>query len=662
MIQQFTYTASPWGKSGSGWMVFQQSRNVTADAAKMMYDAYQYAESKAARRDGQHPVQFAYLPGPRGQGAVLAQTAFTGVRWWGYPRGGDFFAHVLLLDTEALKRSCMEGCNPVRLYKSKKLQQAFPENLKDKALRIFNKEAAWDEPPELPELQSLSDMPENGELAFNAALDAIPEKIVRQLGALVWAIVCRTTGKSAHPIVFDSGNRFAPLVMSLALDLIPPTWRARTWFAVHFAESAVKRIPGAESLTFYGTDVASSVDSGSGIVSGVDFSSDPFNFCDQNDVRAFKKQLDMLGTEVSDEKYRGLINCRKVSTGKSTDVEDLRSAVEYASAIPGLKDKIGESAAGSFVRYNNDSAPIASKGIYVFFAVAWFELGIRAFADHAKRTASKCVKEAYLLDSVVQELKGDQALAQFLDEVVASARKSGAAAFVNKILDSSILRGNGVPGRAEDDLLQLALEYRDIVAEILSCRVGGGFKIDSVQSREKMEQSLKKMEVLQKLAGPEVRGISDNMKFLEYRHRVMGIRSVKDVAPFLEDFKRGGFPKDANVKKDIISRLEANGKLEAKLTIADLYELGEAFERHGLNGKSFICEKWQQDKWELNRLRQHDKAPSGEAKISSSLSILIALIMGIVIGFIAGSLWGDDVWGAQMMCLKGLSISFGSCR
>ena len=45
---------------------------------------------------------------------------------------------------------------------------------------------------------------------------------------------------------------------------------------------------------------------------------------------------------------------------------------------------------------------------------------------------------------------------------------------------------------------------------------------------------------------------AENMKFLEYRHRVMEVRSIKDVVPFLEDFKREGFPKDANVKKDII--------------------------------------------------------------------------------------------------------------
>ena len=158
MIQQFTYTASPWGKSGAGWQVFQQSRNVAADVAKKLHEVYRYEGVKKSANGDAHPIQFAYLPSHTGDGAVLAQSAFTGMRWWGEPRPGDFFAHVLLLDKDAVEKSCKVGFNPVRLFMSPKLQSDFPSDngLKEKALRIFHKETAWEAPPELPELTAAS--------------------------------------------------------------------------------------------------------------------------------------------------------------------------------------------------------------------------------------------------------------------------------------------------------------------------------------------------------------------------------------------------------------------------------------------------------------------------------------------------------------------------
>ncbi|MBQ7176284.1 MAG: hypothetical protein IJS08_02625, partial [Victivallales bacterium] len=228
MMHQFTYTASPWGKTGIGWMVFQQSPGVTSDVTKKLYEIYRYEETRGATGKAAFPVQFAYLPMEKGGGAVLAQTTFIGKRWWGEPRPGDFYAHVFLLDENAVLESAKAGINPVRLFLSPDIQSAFPEGLKKKALDIYNKVIGWEAPPELGDLRKLGDIKDNPQLAFGAALEAIPERAVPQLGPLVCAIMMRTTGKLEHPIVFDSGNEYSPLVMSLALDLIPPTWRART--------------------------------------------------------------------------------------------------------------------------------------------------------------------------------------------------------------------------------------------------------------------------------------------------------------------------------------------------------------------------------------------------------------------------------------------------
>ena len=511
MIRQFTYTASPWGKTGAGWMVFQQSRDVPPDAHKALYPIYNYAGESAA--DGtDHPVQFAYLPSETGNGAVLAQTTFTGTRWFD-PRPGDFFAHVLLLDKDAVGKSAAAGFNPIRMFKSCGLQNAFPEALKEKALKIYRNDIAWEPPPELPELQSLSDLPENPQLAFDAALDAIPEHAARQLGALVRAIVRRTTGNSDKPIVFDSGNKFSPLIMVLALDLIPPAWRAQTWFAVHFTESALRRLPGFSSLTFYGTDGTASSDLDSGIASGVDFAEDPFNYIDRNDVRAFKKQLDLIGADVSLDDYKGLIGCRRITSGKATDLASLRSAMSFADKFPGLKDEIGAGLARSLATYTHSIAIDIPADFHILSVVAWFECGLKAFEDQAKRACSVCIQDFALLDKAAQELKTDAVCTAFVNAVVDAAKKTDAAAFANRIMESKASLEKFVSRRSENDLFRLAVEYKRVFSDVQGRYVIESHPIDA-------GLALKKVNALLSVAGSGVKGIGEVKKYLEYRQEV----------------------------------------------------------------------------------------------------------------------------------------------
>ena len=633
MIQQFTYTASPWGKSGAGWQIFQQSRKMPADVAKKLHEVYRYEEPKKPTGGESHPVQFVYLPENLGDGAILAQTAFTGMRWWGEPRPGDFFAHVLMLDKDAVVLSCRAGLNPVRLFMSPKLQSNFPadEDLKEKALRIFRKETAWEAPPELPEFQSLSDLPENPRLGFDSALDAIPEHAVRQLGALVCAIVRRTTGKAENPIVFDSGNKFSPFVMSLALDLIPPTWRARTWFAIHFTESALRRLPGADFLTFYGTDGTTTSDPDSGIASGVDFAQDQFNFIDRNDVRAFKKQLDLIGAEVSFDDYNGLVNCRRISSGETTDLAALRSATAFADRFPGLKNEIGKGLANSLATYSHASTADIPVEFHVLSAVAWFELGFTAFEGYAKRTCSICAQDLTLLDRMVAELKETTVCTAFLNEVVDGARKSEASAFVNRIVESKIPLEKIVSTRPENDLLRLAVGYRKILADIHSCRVIESFSIDAAMA-------LRKINVLVAIAGSGIKDIVEVKKYLEYRQDLAGIRGVDAVLPTLGKYVKAGFPKDANPRKDILNRISAS-------SVQDIVKLACVLDTLNLQGAELICERWSREQYDLKRLR--DKVRSLESlepeepKRYGCILPLILCVIGIVIGFFLGRRFGS---------------------
>ena len=625
MIQQFTYTASPWGKSGAGWQVFQQSRNVAADVAKKLHEVYRYEELKKPTGGEAHPIQFVYLPSHTGDGAVLAQSAFTGMRWWGEPRPGDFFAHVLLLDKDAVEKSCKVGFNPVRLFMSPKLQSDFPSDngLKEKALRIFRKETAWEAPPELPELQSLSDFPENPHLAFDAALDAIPERAARQLGALVRAIVRRTTGNSDKPIVFDSGNKFTPFVMVLALDLIPPAWRAQTWFAVHFTESALRRLPGFSSLTFYGTDGTASSDPDSGIASGVDFAQDPFDFIDRNDIRAFKKQLYLIGADVSIDEYKSLVNCRSISCGKSTDLASLRSATVFADRFQGLKDEIGKGLANSLATYSHAYATDIPTYFYVLSAVAWFELGFTAFEGYAKRTCSICVQDLKLLDSLVAELKKETVCKAFLDEVSNTARKYGASAFVNRIVASKIPFEKIVSTRAENDLLRLAVEYRKILSDVHGCRGAGSFAVAEATA-------LKKVNALLAVADSDVINIVEVRKCLEYRNDLASIRSINDVEPALRKYLTVGFPSGVNVKQDIKNCVAAS-------SIDNIVALGEVLNNLGCKGSELIVEKWKNDREKLKaEMLAAKRAAQADFKVVVFRLIVVACIIGFVIGFFTG--------------------------
>lgn len=634
MIQQFTYTASPWGKSGAGWQIFQQSRNVAADVAKKLHEVYRYEELKKPTGGEAHPIQFVYFPGHSGDGAVLAQSAFTGMRWWGEPRPGDFFAHVLLLDKNAVEKSCKVGFNPVRLFMSPKLQSDFPTDngLKEKALRIFRKETAWEAPPELPELESLSDLPENPQLIFDAALDSIPEHAARQLGAIVRAIVRRTTGHADKPIVFDSGNKFSPFVMALALDLIPPRMRPQTWFAVHFTESALRRLPDFNSLTFYGTDGTASSEPDSGIASGVDFAEDPFNFIDRNDVRAFKKQLDLLGADSPDSDYYSLINCRRISSGQSTDLVSLRSAMSFADKFHGLKDEIGAGLERSLVTHTHTAAINIPADFHILSAVAWFECGLKAFEDHAKRACSVCIKDLALFEKVTQELKGDDVCTAFVNAVVDTAKKTDAAAFANRIVESKTSLERFVSRRSEDDLFRIAVEYKRVLSDVQGRYVVESHPIDA-------GLALKKVNALLTVAGSGVKSIGEVKKYLEYLQEIAKIRRIDAILPTLRKYVTAGFPKGANPRKDILDHISAN-------SVREIVELACILDELNLQGTKLICDKWDSDQQEINRLRSKvhtlENLEPEETKKPGCLLPVMVCVIGIVLGFFAGKKFGGS--------------------
>ena len=371
----------------------------------------------------------------------------------------------------------------------------------------------------------------------------------------------------------------------------------------------------------------------------MDFADDPFNFIDRNDVRAFKKQLDLIGANVSTDDpkrlindYKGLIDCRSISSGKSRDLASLRSAMSFAEKFPGLKEEIGTGLARSLATYTHSVAINIPADFHVLSAVAWFECGLKAFEDHAKRACSVCIQDFALLDKVTQELKTDTVCTAFVNAVVDAAKKTDAAAFVNRIVESKASLERFVSGRNENDLFRLAVEYKRVLSDVQGRYVIESHPIDA-------GLALKSVNALLSIAGSGVKGISEVKKYLEYRQEIAKIRRVDTILPTLGKYVTAGFPKGANPRKDILDHISAT-------SVREIVELAKILDALNLQGNELIYEKWERDQQEIYRLRSKvhtlESIKPEETKRSGCLLPVIVCVIGIALGFFVGKKFGSS--------------------
>lgn len=572
MIRQFTYTASPWGKTGAGWMVFQQSRGVPPEAPKALYPIYNFSGIPTA--DGAaRPVQFAYIPADSGGGAVLAQTTFTGTRWFD-PRPGDFFAHVLMLDKDAVAKSASAGSNPARLFKGAGLQAEFPEPLREKALKIYRKDIAWELPPELPTFNSLADVRENPELAFEIALRSIPPKAVAKLGAVLRSLLLRASGKGADSVVFDGSKHAALALVAVALDLFPPTWRARTWFAIQFRESVLRRLSAFSSLTFYTTDVARSSEPDTGIVSGVDFSKDPFQFADRDDVLRFKKFLDKLGPDVSFDDYKELlVACWQVAAGRKVDVESLREAVMFAERFPGMKDEVASGFASALADYNYDSLP---RELRIADIVAGYELGMDSIRFGIPGGLGDFVRDGILFADTLRTLEDDAARMEFANAVAKDAEASGAMAQLASMWlgceqDVRALLSRNVPGPFAH-AAALADRYDSIRRAVAAGHVEPGRATALLAEVEKAAKTL----------GDDFDGMAETQNGLRYLAALDGLKDVGGLQAFATAIDGLGVDEE-KVRADVLERVKPGDIPSSRLA-----EAMDAFEVVGVSRRDVL--------------------------------------------------------------------------
>ena len=193
-IKEFVFTASPWGMSDPGWMVFAASPGFDTGLVEKCMHWFRYTVPEGMSGDppedelGRYPVQYVVARpfGDKNGRVLVSQTTFTGRRWYD-PRPGDWFAHGLVLPgTEGIGRSLFAW------YCSKSLLKCYKDEWKEKAKAIREKKIPWEAPPALPEPESMEKVEPNGEYLWNAVLDRIPEGSWGKIGALL--AVCAKRG------------------------------------------------------------------------------------------------------------------------------------------------------------------------------------------------------------------------------------------------------------------------------------------------------------------------------------------------------------------------------------------------------------------------------------------------------------------------------------
>lgn len=555
MIRQFTYTASPWGASGPGWMVFQQSKGVSNDEVKSLYPSFQY-DGVCAENGAGHFTQFVYQPGLDGNGAVLSQTIFTGMRWWGEPRPGDFFAHVMLADDVALAAT---DFNPFCLYRSPDLQTAFPEALKDKALKIYRHETPYEKPPELPTLTSFAEVGGNDSLRFDAVLKRVSDAAIQKLGMIVSGILHRPEGA---PLAFDCTCAGSLDVWTLAFHLCPVELRRHLWLAVGFSESAFKRLPNYSKFVVYGTKRKNAgCDPTTGLYDWGKLPNGKLAFRTLDDVARFKEMLDGCGERIDGSGFDRLVDCWRVLACDEQSV----SLIREASAFIKEHEKVAFIVRTTLM----DQTYVADVGKQLrreqLRCVARYELGL--IEDIQESSLEKLAHDGKTLEAVLDCL-GGSAKSQFLGDLYRYAQGHGTLTELAKAYLAVFTQGKCI-GNISDTFLQ---------------RVWLFARIRKDSSSESLEEhDLTELRKLNDETRGLLAGLADSLARMEYKVGLSKVKNIDSLEGFLSRFTWSA--EIEKCERDVVERLKP-GFLS--MTAADICKMVRLLEDAGMSGAQAI--------------------------------------------------------------------------
>ena len=441
-IEQFIYTSSPWGKrnSGSGWMVFRHSENYKLGIEKNIYDLLRYkvpskkcSYSLDGLKSHQYPVQFVSTMLSTGE-RVLIQTCDSGLRWWDN-RPGDFWAQCFVIPEENWKYTSKDSA--FNWILSPSVDVCYPNDMREKATAICNRELPFEDPPLLPSLESLQELEINQTFCFKTLISRVDPAQISKLGDLIFEIISREKNNVNNPkaLIFDASNEKSLDVMALVLELLPEKLRKNAQFATYLHDKNIIGTSVNETFAFYGTILDSKeADEATGLYTEIETGN--LIFENTRDIELFKSMVDACGMDLSLDDFNSFVSCWKVASGRIKDINKVRAAVKFANSFVGVKDKIEEGLMSIFSGYSYDSLP---EELRLLTIVSAFEFNMDSAVGNNLIDYGLYLQDNSKLLSALDELKTLNACRSFLNKLVEFANLNNKLGeFAKKWMEHSI--------------------------------------------------------------------------------------------------------------------------------------------------------------------------------------------------------------------------------
>lgn len=555
-MKQFTYTATPWGVDAPGWSIFQSTEGL-APAVVRNFRAYYSYENLAGEERSPRKLTFA---GQEGHGqTIVSQGCDCGLRWWDTKRGANYFSHMYLGNAQEALAGLAEDFNPMALYGAPCFQEDFPEELKAEA-ESKDRPAL---PPPLPEADGLASLETNPEFGDPALFARAEWCDWGKIGALAEWMHRRVNGEEPHALAYDARKTEGVDAMALALRLLPLQERKRTVFSTWMTATEQGSFPDGGKLVFFGTVQDGEADPDTGVYGQLQ--AKRLAFRGREDAEAFKRMVDWCGAALGAGDWEGLVACWEVATGRCEGAEKLMSAMAFAERFEGLASEVEEGLAGAFA-----ASGVEKEGERAVALAAWFELGMGAFGDVAKKICGECGRNREALGDALRALAGADARTKFLEETHEQAKEAGglpelAKAWLGLGADARGLVPADARNRAFGTFTARVDRFAGIRGTVKQGMVGAGQAAALLAEVEQAEETL----------GRDFDGMPETLTALRYQVALEKVGNFKDLAAFAREASELGVDE---------GKIRADGLKKAPLGWIPGDKLKAAVEAYGAIG------------------------------------------------------------------------------
>ena len=575
-IGQFIYTASPWGRSDPGWMVFATSAEMDVSLAENLKKYYRYITPDGMSTDpssdelSNYPVQYVVAKVRDDEFVIVSQTTFTGRRWYD-PRPGDWIAHVFLVPTEIYKTAIGSGKqNPFSWYRSGTFKECYLKEWKDKAEAIARRDIPYEAPPMLDTLDTIAGMESNLDYEFTSLLYDIDDNAFPKIGKILWSIFSNRNG-TGQAFVFDATNPASVKAMALLLELLPDEVRVEAEFASYLHHEVATEIQADSRFLFYGTvREGETSDSDTGLYG--ELPQNDLNFRGRDDAELFKQMLDSVSPTLKVGDLTSFVKCWEVAAGLDTSVNGMRVASMFCAdgsgrRFPELHALLLEKIVAQLSEdVNSNDAKWLNR-----FAVARFEIGADTDDYALDQFCEACVMDKNVFNMAYQCVRNDaMALRKFLKELEhAASSKEFRENLAGRFIETDMIAATDVKAIAEElPFINLVLKYHEIVKR-------------GAENSNNPCSDIKVVEAFQEKVGKDIPGMDDILSMLRYKKALLKIKSIDDIPTFLKP----PFPESVNMMDDLVSRIAPSSPRQK-------VRLASVLDEIGISGNEYIVKSW----------------------------------------------------------------------